>query len=168
MRSSAALNANLRFALAQAAARPRVRFMDEAVRERLASLGATPSEIGAATSAGAMLVAAIDASSSSANMDSAFADYHDEIVSVLRMTAGTHATAIDTLDTTIRGDGGAKLALETAVSMAASTLAIANTPIDFRESVSTLRIAELHGATTAEAAAVAEILSVTNMSFSML
>jgi hypothetical protein len=168
MRSSAALDADTRFALSRAAARVRVRFMNAGVREHLALLDATPSEIDAATSAATTLAAAIDASSSGASMDSAFASYHDEIVTVLQTTAETHATAIGTIDAAIRGPGGAKAALETAVSMAASTFAITNAYVDFRTSVSTITLAMLLGVSTTEATAIAEILTVANMSFSML
>ena len=166
IRSSAALDTDARFALARATARPRIHFMSKTVQQRLTMVDAMQPEIDAAVSAGRTLAAAIDASTSGASMDSAFADYHDTIVTTLQTAAETDAAAIGALDTTIRGPGGAKAALETAVSMAATTLALANAYLDFRASVSTLTFAALPGATTAEATAIAEILIVTNMALS--
>ncbi|MFN0151794.1 MAG: hypothetical protein ACKVU1_13935 [bacterium] len=168
VRSATALDADTRFAIARAAAHARARYIDAAVRARLTQLGATPSELSAAAASGATLAASVDAAESNDELNDAFDDYHVAIVSSLQASAETHSTAIGTLDAAIRGAGGAKLALESAVSAAIATTSIADAYIDFHQSVASLAAVTLLTASTAEITAIAEILTVINMSFSML
>jgi len=168
IRASTALDSETRFSLARAATRARARFIDAAVRARLAGLGATPSELATAAAAGASLAAGVDAAETSAELDGSFASYHVEVVNTLKATAETHATEIGTLDAAIGGVGGAKLALESAIGAAIATPAIADAYIDFHQSVAALAAVTLSTASTAEITAIAEILAVINMPFSIL
>jgi len=135
-----------------------------ACEEQFMTMGATSTQLGTIVNAKVDLIASINSSNTRSDIEAAFETYHDIIINELKISSGTNANAITTIDTGINGLLGAKVVLDTSLNTSISTEAVINAYIEFYNSVRALVEATLIGASESEINTTTEILVLANIS----
>jgi hypothetical protein len=159
LKNTASLSSELQFGLNQMAARLRAFAVDRAVQASFADLGATEG----VSVAGAVLRTSVSGASNIAQIETAFADYHDTIIDGMQNVSGDNAAAILTIDTAINASAGAKLILDATVSAAITTDALVDAYAAYISATRTLVEGTLSGANSTEVEAISNIIVLVNL-----
>jgi hypothetical protein len=159
LKNTASLSSELQFGLNQMAARLRAFAVDRAVQASFADLGATEG----VSVAGAVLRTSVSGASNIAQIETAFADYHDTIIDGMQNVSGDNAAAILTIDTAINASAGAKLILDATVSAAITTDALVDAYAAYISATRTLVEGTVSGANSTEVEAISNIIVLVNL-----
>lgn len=162
LNASADMSSQLSFACAKSDYMTAALIMQQAVEAKFQSAGATSTQSGAVVTAGASLSGSIESSVSIGQIATAFAQYHSSIVNQLKLTLSTQATTVDSIDASINGFVGLKATLNAAVGVGVTTDIIVNAYVVFYNSIKTLVLSSLSGASTLQISAATDILILAN------
>lgn len=163
IKNSGSLSAAARFAIARKNAQIRAAVLARAAQQEFVHLGASSTRLNAVANAGATLAASIDASSNVNQIEAAFEDYHDAILSELTGILNAQASTINSLDATINSPLGLKAALRATVNASVSTQAVVDAYMTFYQEITALVKSSLTTLSAAEVEAATHILILINM-----
>jgi hypothetical protein len=153
------LSAGINFSVEQSSALVRATLAGQAVLSEMQAGGATEAQISSTDSANASLLANLNMAVSSAEISSAFANYHSAIVTQLLYMDSSDSSAVSGADAQIEAAGGAGSVLKAALNSASTTGAIVQAYMTFYGAVSTM-MSGMGGMTTSQLDASTQILMI--------
>ncbi len=134
-----------------------------AAESKFQEAGASSSQMSTVSNAGVTLSSSIASAASVSQISDAYVQYHNTLVTQLKVVLSAYATLIDSMDANINGAVGIKATLNAALSGSISTSQYVTAYTTFYSSLATLVQTTLTGATSAQINSATEILILANM-----
>ena len=163
LNATASMSANGRLAIAKSFYKRYAFVLSVAMRQQFQAAGASDSQISAVNSASSSLYASVKTSNDLNQIADAFAQYHSSIKAQLKLTLASHASAVETTDTSINSAASAKTILSASLGGTLSLDAIINAYVAFFNSVKTTTQTMFVGASSAQVSAATQIMILANM-----
>lgn len=166
-KASLGLSAEARAVLIRSGHSQAARGLRSAMEIQMKAAGSSEAVLKTVVEAGVALQASVDASSKVEAIEAAYATYHAAMVAALRSAILLHATAISSVDGSIRKEGGARADLIAAIKAEAGSDGISKAHVDFAAKVEAEVSGEfkggLGGPSSIQISVINQVLLLTNM-----